>query len=143
LFLESCEDEIAMKGRCGVFAGDIKIRLGGIDGDEEAEAAFVHLQAAHAKAKALGQNVEAVADLHDAARSCFIGEEFRESFGLLVRDMELPGQRFFIQRLVSGIGQQGNERLTPMEWGGRLVFFPRLLLGRARRGGRIRCAVLA
>jgi hypothetical protein len=73
------------------------------------------LQAPDTKPETLGQDIEAVADLHDAPGFFFLGEELGKGGGVFGRDAEFAGERPFIQRLVGGVGQEGNEALAPME----------------------------
>jgi hypothetical protein len=80
------------------------------------------LKASDAKPETLRQDVEAVADLHDAPGFFLLGEERGEGGGVFGRNAELAGKRLFIQRLVVGAGQEGNEGLAPMERSRRFVF---------------------
>ena len=101
LFLQSRQDKVAMKGRAGVFARNVEIRFSGIDGDEKAEPALVHLQAPDAKPETLRQHVKAVPDLHDAPGFFLLGEESGEDGGVFGRDVELASERLVVERLVA------------------------------------------
>ena len=133
LFLDPGQDEVAMKGRGGVFAGDVKIGFGGIDRNEETESTFVHLQAPDAKPETPGQHVKAVADLHDAPGFFFLGEECGKGTSVFRRNAEPAGERLFVHRLVVGISQQRNKAFAPMEGRRRFRFVNGIT---TREGGR-------
>jgi hypothetical protein len=81
------------------------------------------LEASDGKPEALRQDVEAVADLHDAAGFFSLGEKRDKRGGVFGLHAELAGERLFVERLVVGIGEEGNEGFTPVEEGRRWLRF--------------------